>query len=451
MNIKIYPLMKLLLSIFFFLNLAFADSYESPSNLKAHKVLDSKLFQSKNYEIEEDIKNNGYINTYSIKSRFGNYQEKGYPQFVNRLNEIEILAILEEKYPSTTVIKDATYNAGEKIITAPIKGVSKVIDTVSDTGKLKKNVKSIPGGIKNIFSLGASTISSGAEFAYDSGKNIVGSNENSPSVSTGEQFDTFTDFISEKALDYTGYNKAAKELMMQYKINPFTINQELRFEIKRIAGIQAGIGTSANFAPSIPSIPGVSTFNNYVDTVNKISAYEDPKKIEEINQKILEVISKDEKGNKDWQNEFLKNEFYNPITKSIILHNLEKIGVTGSVDFVKSAARAKGYDAITFYVISSKKLLDLHQNKERLKALIVEANLPAGLSEDGTLYLPLAVDHLVWTPEVNKIFRGYKDIIIKKHKVEIKKVIILISGSVTPKCKEELIKLGAEVKSNQGY
>ncbi len=435
-----------------FSNLSAEDQFEIPPTLIASKILPKELLKSANHQVAENVSNDGYMNTYRITSPFGEFSARSKLHLESKVYEIAVISEIKKKYPSTTVAKDAALQTGEKILTAPVKAVNKAVDTVSDPEALKKTARAIPGGAKKLFSFAASAVSSGAEYLYDTSKNAFNDEEKDSSSSKKNTIGDAVDYISEKALDYSGYNRAVSDLMKEYALNPYTDNEVLLSEIRRIASIKSSIGVSGKFVPGIP-LPVVGSFNSYVGKANSLAAYEDPKKIATLNQKMLDAIGSAEGKKPGWESKFMSNEAYTPITRSILLNNLKLLsGVPGLSSFIESASNAQDREIAGYYMVASTQLLAFHQKREPLQVVVMEANLPAGIGKSGNLFIPIPVDHLVWTKEVSKIFHGFRERVIKKYQVKIKSVEIQLAGTVTKKCQAELKKLGTtQIIENKGY
>ena len=64
-----------LLSLLMFASpiVATAQKYEPPATLKASQIVPQNLLSSPDYRIDEQVKNDGFLNHYKIKSKFGEF------------------------------------------------------------------------------------------------------------------------------------------------------------------------------------------------------------------------------------------------------------------------------------------------------------------------------------------------------------------------------------------
>ncbi len=425
------------------------DNYESAPILAASKILSPTILNSPDYTIQEQVYNDSYMNNFTVNSNFGVFFATGEMQLENLVHEIKVLKEIEQKYPSQSVAQDAALATGKKIIVAPVHAVEKVVDTVSDPNALKKTITAVPRGVTNLFKFAASTVEAGVDLV--SNTNTDTSKSAQKSDSTSVKLNDVTDYVSDKALDLTGYNQAATALMKEYALDPYTQNQRIRSEIRRVAGIQSGVGIAGRFIPSVATISGVGSFNHYVDMAGSVAAYEDPKKLEALNTKVLDAIGKNDQQKASWDDSFKNNQSYTPLTRAILLNNLKLLGdIRGRAGFIQMASNAQDSETAQFYVTASHKLLKLHQQQEALKELVTDVKLPAALSKSNKLYIPLPVDHVVWTKEIAQIFRNFKSRIVQKYKVS--STTVILSGTISPRCSQELKILGADsVLVNQRF
>ena len=418
-----------------------SQGFETPPVLKASADLPKVLLASPHYRISQRVKNDGYMNHYSVQSKYGMQEVRGKYFLIKLISEIDALEFLEKNYPSSTVAGDAAMSAGKGIVTAPINAANKVYDTVTDSDELERTAKAIPGGVVNIFSLAASGISSAAEYAYDAGKSAASGDSARASAKIGDGVSVLED----AALNFVGYNDAFRELAKTLKVDPYTENQLLQSELKRVSTIQTSIKVGAKFAPSIPSIPGVGEANKFLGYSQNVATYEDPKKVEATNEKMLRALSA--KGSDDKlgtaAEALMSNTAYTPPMRMAVISALTKMkDVSGIEQLTATAANAKSREGAQFYLQAIGKLASIHGGKEPFAKIISDTTIPAALTGSNQLVIPLPVDYLVWTEEVATILTRFKNSASRQGKKSF--ALVLVGGLVSPRCKAEMIKLGAD-------
>ncbi len=416
-----------------------AQSFEKPPTLKASQVLPTKLLKGNGFEVGEQVLNDGYMNTYILKTDYGTLKVRGTYYLVKRITEVEPIRYLDENYGSLTVAAKGVGNTAKGIVTGPVKGAQKLYDHVSDTDKLKKTAKSIPGGIVGIFQVAADGVSAAADFTYETGKSIVSSDTEKRDL----QFDKAVTFVEKHTLNYIGYNDAYRSLAKSLKVDPYSLNTILHDEMKRVASVEATVKVGSKFAPGLYSIPGVGDANKYLGYAEKTATYEDPEELEELNQKMLRTLGHDDESKEEKLHleELLKNASYSPPMRNelaVALKSMEK--VTNIDTLINQAAKVKTRTVANFYLQAISKLAEQHKVLT-FKHIVPDLLLPAAVSNAGELIVPLPVDHLVWTPEVARIFTYFRKSVLKAGECESAKV--LLAGTVSSQCRKELTGLGA--------
>lgn len=420
---------------------AYSQTYETPPMLSAQSVLPRDLFNDEEYKIEDRVFNDGYMNLYTVRSRFGDAEIRSTYSLVRHLTEMHALYYLEQNYGSATVATGAVGTVAKRIVTAPIIMTKKVYDTVTDTEKLRKTVRGIPGGIFNLFSAAAGAVSDAGSFVYKTGKSVVSGS----SGSTGDQMDKAADFISDQTLKFIGYNRAYRELARDLQVDPYTDNSLLHSELRRVASIKSVAHVGGKFAPGY-SIPFVGTANHYLNLAERTALYDDPKEVEELNAKILETLgSGGEKTALEADAEaFFENPHYNPAMRNSILESI-KILHAGAVEdlayLLNTAGMAQSKEIAEFFVQAIGKL-GKYQAENPLKAIVTDGLLPGAVAKDGKHIIPLALDYLVWTKEVAEIFKNYHSKVEPRYGVQY--TIVFLTGDISPRCEMELRRLGAD-------
>jgi hypothetical protein len=141
--------------------------------------------------------------------------------------------------------------------------------------------------------------------------------------------------------------------------------------------------------------------------------------------------------------QFLDNKSYSPWTRRLIADSLSKLrGVSGIGNFLSAALRADDEPAALYFVAASE-MLQARHGVQKFERLVSSVCLPAGVDKGGLLYVPLPVDHLVWTKQVATIFRDLKARVSKERNIIAAELVV--RGSVSARAMEKLTKGGAKV------
>ena len=115
-------------------------SFEEASTLSAREVLPPELVKGPHHQIADDVANDGYLNTYTLESTFGNFTLRGEDLLRVRVAELEALAALAE----VTKTEAFTQALGEAAM-KPVETVTNVVTKPVET------VKGIPSGVSRYF------------------------------------------------------------------------------------------------------------------------------------------------------------------------------------------------------------------------------------------------------------------------------------------------------------
>ena len=425
--------------------IASAAGFETPPVFQAADILPSDLLQGTEHRVAQEVKNDGYMNHYRLSSRFGEYEAVGYPMLLRRIHEIYALALLEE-HTTTKVTIETGKEVGTKVAKSTVDGVKKLGDMATDPEELSRTIKAVPGGVANLFHFAADTVETGVDYVAETGKQMMAGSAGEDGKAQGEgTASQLTKKAGELALQYSGYSEANARWAKQLEIDPYTDNELLRSEIRRVATVEATVGFAGRFTPKPPSIPGVSEANKWLNTIEDVSLYDDPAKIAELNKKVLESLGMSEEE----VLKFASNEHFTPTTRTLLLSAIKSLeGVEKSRDLLTLAATAKSRAGAWYFVQAIQQLSRLHQ-KRPLTRVITELAIPSAITASGYFMVPLPVDHLVWTEDVATILTDAHERVGRELKINSSEV--MVAGTVSSRSRKELEKQGFALSEKRGY
>ena len=112
------------------LTAAAQGSYESPPVLQASAILAREVVAGPNHRVEERVVNDGYINTYTINSKFGRFTAVSTAGLHVRINEINALVKMETVKGSKEYEKSVK-EAGGDVVQGIKSLATQPVDTVS--------------------------------------------------------------------------------------------------------------------------------------------------------------------------------------------------------------------------------------------------------------------------------------------------------------------------------
>ena len=411
-----------------------AEEYEVPPVLSAAKVLPKADLSGPYHKVADKVTSDGYFNNYTIESKFQTETVEGQQLLEIRIGELIALAELD-KLSSSKVFSDAAYEGGKAVVTAPVHAVKKVVDVASDPQKIQDTVAGIPDGAERFFS-----------WAYKQGKSgvqAVGSafsSDGTPAPDDGYSSGSTLQAGKKVGLDYIGYSKRERELFKKLEVNPYTSNKALQSEVGRVVSIETSVGVAFKFVPSVALFSGISTFNTWYDRANKLSLYEEPEGIFKKNKAELLALGVTEKH----ALAFLNNKSYNPWTQRFVSNSLTEIGpkVAGHDAFIQMASEAENEPSTLYFVSVSDAMSKMHK-KRPLKRIVSSLHIPAAVTKDGLLYVPLSVDYLFWTKEVGGILQDFRARVLKEEKFT--EAVVKVRGNISPMARKNIEAMGAVV------
>ncbi len=410
--------------------------FETVPVLVASKVLPAKILKGPHYSIDERVENDGYFNTYTVRTPFGIFKPSGRPLLEIRIREIQAIAELD-RLESSQVFIDAAKSTGKSVLMAPIRAAEKVVDTVSDPEKMVDTIKAVPRGAERLFSWAARQV----EGAYEAASGFVSSDKEKKEKGSQEEksFST-SDALKqgkEFGLGFIGYNKREREWFRKLQVSPYTSNQVLKDEVVRVATIETAVGVAFKFVPSISLLSELNTFNTWYGRAEKLALYEDPGSIRNKTRADLLSLEVPEELIK----RFLAHKSYSPWSQRLLSSSLVAIGssVKGHAHFVRAALEANDEGTALYFVAVAEQLAETHRIRP-LDRIVASLYLPAAVLRDGTLFLPLQVDYLVWTKDAARVFADFSKRVVVPERC--KKAEVRIIGDLSPRAARELSHIG---------
>ena len=103
--------------------------YEDPKTLKASDILPPNFFKNDLYQVDQVVKNDGLMNTYSVRSKFGDFEVFSTMGLYKMVIEIEALQAMKEVKESDTFTKSlkktgaGTVEGIKHLVTAPTESI----------------------------------------------------------------------------------------------------------------------------------------------------------------------------------------------------------------------------------------------------------------------------------------------------------------------------------------
>jgi hypothetical protein len=243
MNVARYFLMffAVLLGLTFSVSAEEAPPFQKmPITLSAAKTLPEDLQKGPNFQVDDAIINDGFINTYYLQTDYGKLKIVSDDLYLERINELRALEHME-KLEQT----DEFGNALKKGVKAPLNTVKSIVTEPVDT------VKAIGSGISN--------------WVSDIGDSIVSDDPNQAGV--------FSTAI--------GYAAAKRAFAYEYGINPYTDFQPVQDKLAEIAraNVVGGLTPKIAFGLIKKPVGTVLSVTATADSMKKMARDKSPEEL----------------------------------------------------------------------------------------------------------------------------------------------------------------------------
>ncbi len=352
---------------------AFAQGpFETPPIFKASLILPPLLLRGPHHQVREDVVNDGYINHYSINSKFGTLTGITSAKLRERIREINALAAME-KIRGTKVFRESVVEAGSDVV----QGIKMFATAPVDT------IKGAVSGVSKTFTrLGEHLFGSKRSEAEDSRwKSII------------------------------GFSKTKREYAYDFNVDVYSTNKVLQDELNDIAwaGYSGGI-TVAGFMTAIPGGAGIATsVTGGSRLMNEVYATTAPVDLRKMNREKLIKMG----VNEDIADLFIDNTVFSPRQQTDLVFALEDLkGVDNRDVFVKFAVSTNHPDVAFFRQRMAQMYASYHKIINpvgRFVALgrdIPVKGLGLAQSVDGVLIFHVPLDYFVWTEPMARIFHA---------------------------------------------
>jgi hypothetical protein len=415
-----------------------AQTYETPRAFKASQVLPTDLRKGEYFSVAETVRSDGYLYLFDVQSSFGPYQANGRSALQKLAYEIAVIGELS-RFTSSKVFAEAAKRGGVSIVTAPVKVIRNVADAATNPDETRQAVQKAPQGTANLFGWAANKSKSGVK---EVGETV--SNDKKAEDKEGRDF-TKTAMSSTKnaALGFIGDNEKANKWYDKYLLDPYTTNKPLRDKISEIARVETAVKVGFRFVPGIQILRMIADANRIVVKAKQLSLYADPKTLADKNKLALTSLGVPD----ELSSRFMQNKAYTPTTRTFLLDGIERLNnVENRQELVEIASTAQTSEETVFFAWAIQHLAETHEKTPTLKSVVRGSSIPAAMSHNGKLLLPLPLDYVIWSKEVADVLNS--TIKSAQNQEKVNAIQLIVSGSVSQRFDSEAQALGCQLQTN---
>jgi len=333
------------------------EPYELPEERTAEQVLGPDLVAGPQYRVEDPILHDGYTNVYSVSSPLGRFVAHGDTMFVRLRRELHAIADLHERN-----LVGVTAEAAVKETLVPLKALGRLASKPGQT------LAGIPLGISRLIETSKDSLS------YEAGPYEDNSVESFARVSAFK-----------------------RRIAAHYHVDPYSTNPILQHELERVAWAHVA-GYVTTFAlilvPAPNPLPLLLTSLTTVEVLNQALEEQGPSELYSLSEKKFEAMQ----INEELTHQFLTHPSYSPRHRTIIAFALEGLTKASHRDrFIGAALNALSEEEALFYQQEAELLLAYNQQKAPIVNIDIVGRIPVGITAEGTLFCPLAMDYGIWS------------------------------------------------------
>lgn len=384
---------------------------QAPSGYEAEPVLNAKdlaapeLLQGPHFTVDSKVPVRGFIERFTIRSKYGTFQANGQRMLPIRVNEVEALAKLDD-LSKTKEFAEAAGKAIARPVTSTVKMLVHPVDTI--TG--------FPDGVARLFG----RIKLGGERVVEAAT--------TPGASGSEKVAEASKRVGMATINALGFEKERRDLAKSLGVDPYTTNTVLSEKLTSAAWVAFSGRFLIQTATSIlvPYSMAMSAV-----TITNSTVYDTPP-ADLINN--ATIIFGTTGASEAQVQALVQNPQYSLTTLTELALGIQRLqGVSGLDAVVLFAAAARTQDECRFVAGAVNMLARYHE----AVAPIAKVSAPGpilGHTAGGTLVLAAPVDYIAWLERVGAA--------ANRPDLQAPEKVLFVSGRLTPLAQKELTKRG---------
>ena len=333
------------------------STYETGIVLNASEILPKKVLTGPNHQVNEKVINDGYLNLYTINTKYGDIQVTSTDKLKKYINEINAIARMDAVKGSDEFKQGLSGKATDVVEGA--KGL--VTDPVN-------TVSAAASGVGKLFSRGK--------------ENLFGQSR--------------SDAEGSRLADLSGYSKSKRDYAYEFGVDAYSDNKLMQEHLGDL--VSAGYAGTMSMSVLLSAVPGaagtvvvVTGGTELMKNVFRDSAPADLRKMNRASLQAMEV-------NKDIADLFIANAVYTPREQTLIVAALKSMkGTKNKSSYIKFAVLTGNADVAFFRQRQIEMYAEFHRKVKPIERFISVGQTSAGVTKDGTLVVNLPLDHMLRT------------------------------------------------------
>ncbi|OGR18504.1 MAG: hypothetical protein A2X81_16595 [Desulfobacterales bacterium GWB2_56_26] len=336
------------------------NSFEGKTTLKASSLIGPELLKSDLYTVDEAVMNDGLLNHYTVRSKFGEFTADSTLGLKQLLHEIQAIAAMKRVETKNT--------AAESVVQSGKNTIDAVGNLITDP---QKTLEGAAAGVSSLFSRASQ---------------VVGKRQ------TTEAEDSRVEQI-------IGKSKSKGEIATKYGVSVYSLNPVLQEELERLAWADylGGIGLAAAQS-AVPGAGGLLlTTSGTARLLNEVINNTPASELWVRNKNKLEAMKIDP----DTVQLYLNNPSFSPALFTIMVQSMEEMkGVANRSLFVKISLQAHTHEMADAITKMTTMLAGYHTNVEPLQSVAPFGRFLYGKTAKGGAVVAFPADHVLWSSRV---------------------------------------------------
>jgi hypothetical protein len=386
--------------------IAAQTGYESPPLLSASKILPPELLTGPNHRVQERVTNDGFLNIYTIDSKFGQFKAVSTALLRVRIQEINAMAVMD-KLKGT---KEYGAAVKESALSTMVAAKDMVFQPVT-------TLKTAVSGV-------------GVAFRR-AGDSVFGSKRSDTEDSRFKNLIGFTNYKRDYAYEL-GVDVYSRNEVLQDRLN----------EISWV-GFAGGLTVTAATA-AVPGGAGIAlTAIGTTRGTTTIFKNQPPADLRRASTEKLKAMGIDPST----AEMFINDSVFSPREQTLLVLALDEMtGVADRERFVQQAALTNNADMAFFRQRQAEMYAGYHKAVAPLVRFVSVGQLAAARARNGALVFNVPVDYMVWTESLGRLVANTDTVANQLPGLTQKQ--LWVTGSLSPRARTEMQRMGWKVYEN---
>lgn len=382
------------------------EKFEAAQLFNASSVLPADLLSGPNHQVGSVVTNDGFLNIYTINSKYGEIQAVSTAKLRKYIHEINAAARMDAVKGSDEFKSGIKEKAGD--IVEGAKGL--VTDPINTVG-------GAVSGVAKLFSRGKENLFGGSR----------------------------SDAEGSRLADLTGLSKTKRDYAFEFGVDVYSRNEIMQKQLDALA--KAGNAGSLVMSAVLMAVPGaagtVVTVTGSTELMNNVLRDSAPADLRKMNRTKLNAMG----VSKDVSDLFIGNGIYTPREQTILVAAIDSMGNTKNrSEFIKFAVLTDNADMAFFRQRQAQMYAGYNKSINPVNSFITIGDISVAKTKDNKIVFNVPLDYMSWTKGLATVARILTQEVALMDDVTGRE--IWVAGKFSPTAKKSLKKMGWAIFEN---